>query len=268
MLFTALVVLSTASAQSVITQTDSVIHNSLYSTLSSECVSVITVCVPTISSCAASLCEICTGLDITPSIEPCCAAPTPTACFSDYIAGKPLTYSTSSLPPPVATFDPSAAACSSVLSLSSNCAAATPDFAQLEFSSQSSCICSASGEYAPTVYDNFFSTCAAWVSTADPSEYSVAFENSGRPVVRTPCEYFATNPGAFPTTTGLTVTGSSNTPSASGVRSPSSASLAPDNMILGHQKIIVSIPPVADRILIDGSFSCLLLQLYSRFCNQ
>ena len=254
MLFVLLAVLSTALGQSVFTQTASLIHNSLYTSLSSECVSVITVCVPTISSCAASLCEICTGLDITPSIEPCCAAPTPTVCFSDYISGKSLTYPSSSLSPAVVTLDSSAAACSSVLSVSSNCVAATPDFQQLEFSSQSSCLCSVNGEYAPTVYDNFFSTCAAWVSTADPSEYSVVFEISGSPVVRTPCQYFATQPGAFPTTTGLTTsqTGSSNGPSVSKTGSPSSSSLAPSNMITsGHQRVIVSIPPSANKCLIE-----------------
>ena len=254
MLFALLIVLSTASGQSVISQTASLIHNSLYTSLSSECVSVITICVPTISACAASLCQICTGLDITPSIEPCCAAPTPIICFSDYIAGKPLTYPSSSLPPPVVTLDSSAAACSSVLSVSSNCAAATPDFQQLEFSSQSSCLCSLNGEYAPTVYDNFFSTCAAWVSTADPSEYSVVFENSGTPVVRTPCQYFATQPGAFPTTTDITTaqTGSPNGPSVSESDSPSSSSLAPSNMIIsGHQRVIVSISPGANRCLIE-----------------
>lgn len=254
MLFTLLVVLSTASGQSVVTQTASLIHNSLYTSLSSECVSVITVCVPTISSCAASLCHICTGLDITPSIEPCCAAPTPTACFSDYIAGKPLTYPSSSLPPPVVTVDSSAAACSSVLSVSSNCVAATPDFEQLEFSSQSSCLCSVNGEYAPTVYDNFFSTCAAWASTADPSEYSVVFEISGKPVVRTPCQYFATRPGAFPTTTGMTTTQTSSHsgPPVSQGGSQSTPSLAPNTMIIsGFELLIVSIPPGANRCLIE-----------------
>jgi len=254
MLFVLLAVLPTVSCQSVSTQTASLIHNSLYTALSSECVSAITVCVPTVSSCAVSLCKLCTGLDITPSIEPCCAAPTPTECFSDYISGKSLTYPSSSLPPPVVTIDSSAAACSSVLSVSSNCVAATPDFQDLEFSSQSSCLCSVNGEYAPTVYDNFFSTCAAWVSTADPSEYSVVFEISGAPVVRTPCQYFATQPSAFPTTTSImaTQTSSSNGPSVSKTGSPSSSSLAPSNMIISrHPRVIVSITPSANRCLIE-----------------
>src|ERR1700750_3364906 len=80
------------------TQTIPYIHNSLYATLSSECQTQISVCIPTISSCASNLCKICTSLGISPSIEPCCAAPTPLACFSDYVEGKPITYPTPTRP--------------------------------------------------------------------------------------------------------------------------------------------------------------------------
>lgn len=235
MLFNLLILLSAASAQTV-TQTAPVTHNSVYSALSSECVSVIPVCVPTASSCAASICKLCTGLGITPSIEPCCAAATPTACFSDYISGRPLTYSTSSLPPPLVTLDSSAAACSSLISISSNCAAATPDFAQLEFSSQSSCVCSASGTYAPSSFDNFFSTCAAWVSTADPPEYTAVFQISGKDAIRTPCQHFATASSAFPTTGG-----SSSASTSKSTPMSTSSSTAPSKIGLSlHQKLMVS----------------------------
>jgi hypothetical protein len=185
------------------TQTYPYVHNSVFSALSSECVSVISACAPTISSCAVSLCEVCTSLSITPSIEPCCAAATPTVCFSSYLVGKPNTYATPSGPlsTGITTFDPSALACESASSIISTCEASTPGFLNLEFSSMFTCLCSSSGKLAPSVYDGFYSTCLAWVSTASPAEYSNFEATPGEDPVRTPCQYFVQSGStAFPTT--------------------------------------------------------------------
>ena len=183
------------------------IQNSLYTSLSSNCQSIITVCEPTILSCAVSLCHICTSLGVTPSIEPCCAAPEPTACFSSYVAGSPITYTAPAGPtgPTYTSFDTSAEACGSVENFSSSCAAATPNFEQLEFSSQASCFCSPNGTYAPTVFDGYWSTYFAWASTAAPDEYALFGPTGGGDLDRTPCQKFATAPGSFPKTTIPTI---------------------------------------------------------------
>jgi hypothetical protein len=190
------------------------IHDSLYSTLSSECQTEITACPPTVLSCAVTLCSICTSLGVTPSIEPCCAAPTPLVCFSDYVAGSSITYTTPLGPTgtTLTSYDPGVAACGGVLSISSTCAAATPDFAQLEFSSQYSCLCFTSGTFVPQIFDGFWSTCLAFESTNAPEEYSLFGPTGGGDVVRTPCQLYATSTAGFPTTSLPPTPGVSSTP--------------------------------------------------------
>jgi hypothetical protein len=199
------VVTSEAQVRPTSTQIFPYIHDSVYSALSSSCFTFPSNCAPTIFTCASEICHVCTSLGITPSIEPCCCAsswPATLSCFSDYLAGNPITYTTPPGPPSsgISSFDSSAVACVSVESILNSCEAVTPDFIDLDFSSQSSCLCSANGTHAPTVYDGFLSTCLAWVSTANPAEYSLVGQNSGRDVVRTPCERFATDTSGFPTT--------------------------------------------------------------------
>jgi hypothetical protein len=202
------------------------IKNSLYSTLSSECQASVTACPPTVLSCAAALCSICTNLGVTPSIEPCCAAPTPLACFSDYVAGSPITYTTP--PGPTGTtltsYDPGVGACGGVLSISSTCAASTPDFNNLEFSSQYSCLCFTSGTFVPQRFDGFWSTCLAYVSTADPEEYSQFGPTGGGDAVRTPCQRYASSTAGFPATTLPPTPGVSPTSGASASAASTSAS--------------------------------------------
>jgi len=186
----------------VTTQTYPYVQGPQYTALSESCVSFIQACPPTGPSCASEICKICTSLEITPSIEPCCAAATPTACFSNLIAGSPNTYTTPAGPlsSGVTSYAPGAVSCGSVYSMINSCEAATPDFTDLVFSQQASCICSISGSSAPQVYDAYFSTCLAYLSTADPQEYSLIGETNGSSYIRTPCEHLATDATAFPTT--------------------------------------------------------------------
>src|SRR5437667_8819819 len=61
------------------------------SSLISDCNQYLTICVPTAASCASSACSFCTSIGITPSIEPCCAQATPTACFKSSWVSQALT---------------------------------------------------------------------------------------------------------------------------------------------------------------------------------
>jgi hypothetical protein len=196
----------------------------------------ISVRIPTISSCASNLCKMCTSLGVTPSIEPCCAASTPRACFSDYVAGKSITYPKPTGPTgaesTVTSVDSNSVACASVYSISSQCVASTPDWNDLDFSSQLSCVCYTSGTFAPQVWDGYWSTCLAWISTANPSEYSLLGPTGGGVVVRTPCADYITNSGAFPSTTlpptpGVSLTGVSGTAMPSNTKSSASLKLKP-----------------------------------------
>lgn len=178
------------------------VTGSLFTSLSTECVSQISACPPTINSCAITICSICTSLRITPSIEPCCAASTYLQCFSSLLAGSPITNTAPAGPTGAPkSADPNALSCVSWTSVYSTCLASTPSFEQLEFSSMQTCLCSTSGSAVPTRYDGFWSGCLEYLSTADPLSYSsLLAPTNGQSLVSTPCEYFATNPGAFPST--------------------------------------------------------------------
>jgi hypothetical protein len=138
------------------------------SRLSSECLLVTSQCAPTISSCAYSYCALCTDLGILPAIEPCCAAPTQTACFDDLLAGQPLSQTGNFA---TITNQPAPPACQSVESIIDSCTRATPGFTELEFSSQFTCLCSKNGVYAPLIYDEYTSTCLAYLSSVSPAVY-------------------------------------------------------------------------------------------------
>ncbi|KAK3386015.1 hypothetical protein B0H63DRAFT_190633 [Podospora didyma] len=197
---------SHVEAQTLTKTTYGPIWSSLFSAQSSSCGSFRSACIPTDPGCGSALCRICTSLGITPSIEPCCGAAhsaASSACFSDIVAGNPITYTTPTGPlsPRTTSFVGSATACASVSSLQLSCEAQTPTFRDLEFSSMSSCICSVNGTNAPTYYDNFFSTCLAWASVSATVMYQTIGKLNGTEVNRTPCQHFATAASAFPTTT-------------------------------------------------------------------
>lgn len=127
------VILSVAEATLYPAQLSS--RSSLYHTqqssrvlgLSSACASQIKACPLTSSVCAATICKVCTALGISPPLEPCCHAPTPTNCFANnYING--VTSSAASIPP--ASLEPTigagSLACKSLFSIYDACEAATP----------------------------------------------------------------------------------------------------------------------------------------------
>jgi len=207
------------------TQTYPLVQGPDYSSFSSNCVSLIHTCPPTGAICANEICSVCTSLDITPSIEPCCAAATPIACFSDLLAGNPITYTTppGPLSSGITSYISGAISCSAVNSVLNSCAAATPGFTNLELSEMATCLCTVSGKYSPQVYDAYFSTCLAWLSTALPDEYSAIGESDGMPYIRTPCEHLATDPTAFP----LTTMPPTPTPTVSGLGVGATVSSAP-----------------------------------------
>lgn len=210
---------------------------SLSSSLSQECVSQIrSACIPTIAVCAADICYLCTSLGILPSIEPCCAAPTPTACFAkDYVFGvtssaaHPITLPTKPVPSnlatvPGATFASGLAlSCQSQASVVIRCSASTPDFGHLAFSDLQSCLCSTSGTFAPSVYDNFYSACLSYQSLVDPSEYSADAPAGGG--IYTGVHNHQTFLGSRPCEAFYEITLTrTSTPSSSGSASPPNSS--------------------------------------------
>lgn len=204
---------------------------------SSECVAQIkSLCVPTIASCAADLCYLCTSLGIVPSIEPCCAAPTPTACFAnDYVKGvtssaaTPVTLSPEPIPSNLASGPAGRSvskalaltnSCQSLDSVYTRCVAETPSFAHLRFRQMQTCLCSTDGTYAPSLWDNYFSGCEKYASLVDPPEYSALGPVGGTSLGSRPCEAYAR---ITKTETGVSsASSSSGAASTSGLASVSS----------------------------------------------
>jgi hypothetical protein len=242
---------------SALAQCQSSVNPALCSRLSSTCLFVTSECAPTISSCAYSYCAVCTSLGIQPAIEPCCAAPTQTACFSDLLAGSPLSQTgnfatiTNQPPPP---------ACQSAVDIIDSCIVATPDFTDLEFSSQFTCLCSKDGVYAPSIYDGYTSTCLAYLSSVSPAAYlSIGGQISGTNIIRTPCQHFATNPGAFPTTGPLsvpTITPAPSGPSAIVTSGSSSMTASNGNSLLKlDTRCVFAMRPMIRFTTLQPSFS-------------
>jgi hypothetical protein len=177
---------------------------SVSSSLSEECVAQIqTACPPSTASCAAAICKICTSLGILPSIEPCCAAPTPNACFAgNYVDGvtstaaHPVTSSAESLPSVLATLSGASGlitdssqlasklrdletSCESFNSIYTSCDQNTPSFRHLAFSDMQSCVCSTHGTNRGSLYDDYYSGCLEYASIVAPSVYSVLGPSRG-----------------------------------------------------------------------------------------
>jgi hypothetical protein len=88
--------------------------------------------------------------------------------------------------PSSSTFDANVAACSSYSSLSNSCAAASPPFGALPFSSEASCLCYTDvSTYAPSIYDGYWGSCLNYYQTASPEYFSQTL--SGNTLTRTPC---------------------------------------------------------------------------------
>lgn len=167
----------------------------IHSSLSSECVSFISAYPPTVSSYASEICHVCQGLQISPSVEPCCSASNPTACFATSFYGISVTDATASAPLGLATTTTTYAYgsidCDSAVSIFQSCEAATPGFDNLCFHDQQSCLCSTSGTWAPSYYDNYWSSCLSWLETAEPSEYSLLGPSTNGVVQSRKCQTWA-----------------------------------------------------------------------------
>lgn len=178
-----LILISLCAAQA--TTFDPVSKSSLSSAQSTDCVSAINQYPPTIASYASSICYLCQGLAISPSIEPCCSASNPTACFASSFYGVSVSDATIS-----STIDnpPALSSCFAAIGVSTSCEQASPGFGNLCFHDQQSCYCSTSGTFAPSYYDDFWSKCLAYLSTAFPSSYSKIGPNENGVVQSRPCQ--------------------------------------------------------------------------------
>ena len=103
-------------------------------------------------------------------------------------------------------YDPNAASCFFMDSMSSSCAAATPDFySDTTFAYQASCLCYISSTiYAPGVYDSYFNGCVNYLSTAASTAYISLVDGYG-PIETAPCISMG-NIRAIPTTSGASST--------------------------------------------------------------
>jgi hypothetical protein len=142
----------------------------------------------------------------------------------------PLAISTSTITTPPrpllprqtsSAFDANVAACSSYSSLASSCAAATPSFAQLPFSSEASCLCyTAVSTYAPSIYDGYWGSCLNYYQTASPDYYSQSLSRGALP--RTPCAAAGNVLGTNAATGVVSVVVATSTSAVSGSSSASS----------------------------------------------
>lgn len=227
--------------------------SALLSSQSSQCVSFISAYPPTVSLYASQACQVCQNLQISPSIEPCCSNSNPTACFASSLYGISVTDGTRSAPITTSAASLGSVNCDAVISILEFCEAATPGFDDLCFHDQQSCLCSTSGTWAPSYYDNFWSGCLAWASTAAPASYSLLGPNADGQVQSRKCQSYAslTATGGIPSnclvsspntlsTTSLTSTGSA------GLQSTSSPGLAVDARKPGVSAILITTYKLTD----------------------
>lgn len=164
---------------------------SIASSLSSECVSFISQYPPTVSLYASQICHVCQGLGVTPSVEACCGAVNPTACFASsfYSISATDTAVTETLGLSQTGFPETN--CDSVTSILKSCQAATPNILALCFHDQQSCLCSTSSTFAGDYYDNFWSGCLSWAETYNPSMYSELGPSANGVVQSRPCQIWS-----------------------------------------------------------------------------
>ncbi|KAF5586076.1 hypothetical protein FPCIR_8096 [Fusarium pseudocircinatum] len=163
-------------------------------TLFIECNNFIQTCAPTISSCASVICRQCTGLG-QKALNACCASESePAACLGSALqmpnsaeasattseAGptsslsSQAAVSTTTAEAPLVTKAPSGnAACASVSKSLSICNSLSPGVISSSFLFQAPCLCyNAKYKFDPSIYDEPFSNCLAYYSTASPSFYA------------------------------------------------------------------------------------------------
>lgn len=108
----------------------------------------------------------------------CCNEPTPYLCFQSAAAGgggggagggnQLIT----SAPPPSIT-DPQQIACQTAVDIVQACESAVPGFDNLDDSEIASCLCYSGSVWQPQSFDQPWSSCINWASTADASDLAV-----------------------------------------------------------------------------------------------
>ena len=185
-----------------------------------ECGDIESQCSGSISDCVYYICNSCTDVD--PVVPTCCVltdavdtigcldeglnlGSSATSDFTSNVveSATELTAaaSTSGLGAAV-TSDPNFTACSSLDSISEYCASQTPGFTDADFTSQVPCLCYDSQTYDGTIYDNYYGSCLAFISTADPEGFSSLVASPDRSLTG-PCAGAANTMGAGPTTHGF-----------------------------------------------------------------
>ena len=173
-------------------------------------------CESSISDCVDYICNSC---NLSSVISQCCAATDDTAklkCFETGLEGglgsgsaapsEAVTSAlvTSALPTSIAN-DPNYIACTSFYGIFENCESQTPGFSNEPFTSKALCLCYSSETYVGSVYDGHYSSCLAYFSTGDPSEYSQIQATDGGVITSRPC---SANAGALTASTGPTTAAS------------------------------------------------------------
>jgi hypothetical protein len=90
-------------------------------------------------------------------------------------------------------------ACVSFDLIQASCAIATSSFTNLPFTDEASCLCYASGTYAPSLFDGYWGACLAFYSTASPAFYTSL---GGDTLTRSPCAEVGNVRSTGPTTIG------------------------------------------------------------------
>ncbi|CZR48039.1 uncharacterized protein FPRO_12649 [Fusarium proliferatum ET1] len=158
-----------------------------------ECNNFIQTCAPTISSCASVICKQCTGLG-QKALNACCASESePASCLGSALrvpnsaeasattseagptsSSSQAAVSTTTAEAPLVTKAPSGiAACASVSKSLDICNSLSPGVITSSFLFQAPCLCyNANYKFDPSIYDEPFSNCLAYYSTASPSFYA------------------------------------------------------------------------------------------------
>ncbi|KAL9008513.1 MAG: hypothetical protein Q9173_006367 [Seirophora scorigena] len=189
--------------------------------IESQCGSVGT----TLSDCVNYVCRSCTNVD--PSIPQCCQLSTDLSigtCIEENLSSasdsndesatatsRSGATSTGFSEDTNITAEPG---CSSLVSKAEACESATPGFNNLSrWGSEASCFCYEGSSYQPSSFDNYYSSCLAYLSTADSDLYSELTLGDSR-AISTPCAAVG-DVRATPASTGQGVSGGAGVNTAS-----------------------------------------------------
>lgn len=125
------------------------------------------------------VCNLCVQF-LPKSVKGCCQESPPASCFQNILEGgssgsQDEQQSLSASPAAGSSntiTDANAAVCATALAAVSACEVATSGFDNLDATAQASCLCyDTANSYIPSVFDGAWSSCAAYASTADTSDY-------------------------------------------------------------------------------------------------